>query len=142
MTQNKKDLLLKDLCARLTCELKVLYKGGKYKMKTFRELKRDDIIIYKNFKVFEECDDIINGVHYSEKYTLVDVNCVVECVDDLREITYDPNDKKEKFIQIQIYNPLNKPTFAPSFFPNTVHQLIAIPVSDLDKSENDKFKII
>ena len=34
-------------------------------MKTFRDLKRDDFIIYKNFKIIEECDDIINGVHYT-----------------------------------------------------------------------------
>jgi hypothetical protein len=112
-------------------------------MKTFRDLQRDDFIIYKNFKIFEECDDIINGVHYSEKYTLEDVPCSVECVPgNLREIIYDPNDEKEKFIQIQVYNPSNIPTFAPLFFPNTVHQLINIPVKDLDKSENEKFKII
>lgn len=108
-------------------------------MKTFRDLKRDDVIIYKNFNVFEKCNDIINGVNYTEKVTLVDVNCVVECVSgNLQEITYDPNDKVEKLIQIQIYNPLNISTFC----PNSVHQLISIPIKDLDKSENDKFKII
>lgn len=112
-------------------------------MKTFRDLQRDDFIIYKNFKIFEECDDIINGVHYSEKYTLKDVHCRVESISgDLREIIYDPNDKNEKFIQIQVYNPSNIPTFAPLWFPNTVHQLIHIPAKDLDKSENEKFKII
>ena len=115
----------------------------KYKMKTFRDLKRDDFIIYKNFKIFEKCNDIINGVHYTEKVTFKDVHCRVECISgNLREIIYDPNDEKEKFIQIQVYNPLNIPTFAPLHFPNTVHQLISIPVKDLDKSENEKFKII
>lgn len=112
-------------------------------MKTFRDLKRDDFIIYKNFKIFEECDDIINGVHYTQKVTSVDVNCRVESISgDLREIIYDPNDEMEKMIQIQVYNPLNIPTFAPLWFPETVHQLIYIPVKDLDKSENEKFKII
>lgn len=112
---------------------------GKYKMKTFRDLKRDDIIIYKNYKIAEECNDIINGVHYTEKVKFVDVNCVVECgLENLGEITYDPNDKKEKYIQIQIYNPLN----ASIFCPNNVHQLVYIPMKDLDKTENDKFKII
>ena len=115
----------------------------KYKMKRFRDLKRDDFIIYKNFKIFEECDDIINGAHYTEKVTFKDVPCRVECISgNLREIIYDQNDEKEKFIQIQVYNPLNIPTFAPLYFPNTVHQLISIPIKDLDKSENDKFKII
>ena len=112
---------------------------GKYKMKTFRDLKRDDIIIYKNYKIAEKCNDIINGVHYTEKVKFVDVNCVVECgLENLGEITYDPNDKKEKYIQIQIYNPLNASTFC----PNNVHQLVYIPMKDLDKTENDKFKII
>lgn len=112
-------------------------------MKTFRDLKRDDVIIYKNFKVFEKCNDIINGVNYTEKIRLVDVTCVVECVPgNLREITYDPNDKEEKLIQIQIYNPLNIFMDCPSLCPNSVHQLISIPIKDLDKSENDKFKII
>ena len=32
MTENKKDLLLKDLCARLPYGVKVLYKGKKYKI--------------------------------------------------------------------------------------------------------------
>lgn len=112
-------------------------------MKTFRDLKRDDFIIYKNFKIIEECDDIINGVHYTQKVTLVDVNCRVESISgDLREIIYDPNDEMEKMIQIQVYNPLNIPTFAPLWFTGTEHQLIYIPVKDLDKSENEKFKII
>lgn len=112
-------------------------------MKTFRDLKRDDFIIYKNFKIFEKCNDIINGVHYTEKVTFKDVHCRVECISgNLREIIYDPNDEKEKFIQIQVYNPLNIPTFAPLHFPGTVHQLISIPIKDLDKSENEKFKII
>ena len=107
-------------------------------MKTFRDLKPDDVIIYKNFKVFEDCNDFINGAHYTQKVTLVDVNCVVECgTRYLQEITYDPNDKHEKFIQLQIYNPLMGSTF----MPNNVHQLIAIPVHDLDKCENDKFKV-
>lgn len=32
MTQEQKDLLIKDLCARLPYEVKVLYKGKKYKI--------------------------------------------------------------------------------------------------------------
>ena len=43
----------------------------------------------------------------------------------------------EKYVQLQIYNPLMGSTF----MPNNVHQLIAIPVRDLDKSENEKFKV-
>lgn len=112
-------------------------------MKTFRDLKPYDFIIYKNFKVFENCDDIINGVHDSKEYTLKNVPCRVECIsENLREIIYDPNDKEEKFIQIIVYNPLNIPTSAQLWFPDTVHQLISIPIKDLDKSENDNFKVV
>lgn len=72
----------------------------KYRMKTFRDLKRDDFIVYKNFQIIEECDDIINGVHYTQKVTLVDVNCRVESISgDLREIIYDPNDEIEFLIE-------------------------------------------
>ena len=107
-------------------------------MKTFRDLKPDDVIIYKDFKVFEDCNDIINGVHYTQKVTLVDVNCVVECgTRYLQEIASDDHNELEKYVQLQIYNPLMGSTF----IPNNVHQLIAIPVRDLDKSENEKFKV-
>lgn len=107
-------------------------------MKTFRDLKPDDVIIYKNFKVFKDCDDFINGVHYTQKVTLVDVNCVVECgTRYLQEINSDDPNELEKYVQLQIYNPLMGSTF----MPNNVHQLIAIPVRDLDKSENEKFKV-
>lgn len=107
-------------------------------MKTFRDLKPDDIIIFKNFKVFEDCNDFINGVHYSQKFTLVDVNCVVECgTRYLQEIKSDDPIEREKYVKLQIYNPLMGSTF----MPNNVHQLIAIPVCDLDKCENDRFKV-
>lgn len=108
-------------------------------MKTFRDLKPDDVIIYKNFNVFEDCNDIINGVHYTQKVTSVDVNCVVECgTRYLQEIASDDPNELEKYVQLQIYNPLMGSTF----MPNNVHQLIAIPVRDLDKSENEKFKVV
>ena len=107
-------------------------------MKTFRDLKPDDVIIYKNFRVFEDCDDFINGVHYTQKVTEVAVNCVVECgTRYLQEIKSDDPDELKKYVQLQIYNPLMGSTF----MPNNVHQLIAIPVLDLDKSENEKFKV-
>lgn len=45
MNQEKKDLLLKDLCSRLPYELKVLYKGKIYKISTI-SICNETITIY------------------------------------------------------------------------------------------------
>jgi hypothetical protein len=98
----------------------------KYKMKTFRDLKPDDVIIWKNFARYVDCNEIINGRHYIQEVICEDAPCVIEVFN----IDYD-NGGGGEWICFQVYNGITG-----------LHHVVNMPKKDLDKSETDKFKII
>ena len=95
-------------------------------MKTFRDLKRGDVIIWKNFARYLDCNVTIDGRHYIQEVIYEDAPCVIE----VYNVDYDNGGGGELF-DFQVYNSI-------SGRQHVVNMLN----EDLDKSENDKFKII
>lgn len=95
-------------------------------MKTFRDLKRYDVIIWKNFARYVDCNITINGHHYIQEIIFEDAPCVIEVFN----VDYDNGSGGELF-DFQVYNSISGG-----------HHVVNIPNKDLDKSENEKFKII
>ena len=95
-------------------------------VKTFRDLKPGDVIIWKNFARYVDCNEFIDGRHYIQKIIHEDIPCVIEVFN----ADYD-NGLGGKLFGFQIYN---------SSYGS--HQVVSILKEDLDKSETDKFKII
>lgn len=94
-------------------------------MKTFRDLKRDDVIIWKNFARYVDCNKTINGHHYIQEVIYEDAPCVIE----VYNVDYDNGGGK--FFSFQVYNRISGN-----------HHVVNMPNEDLDKSENGKFKVI
>ena len=95
-------------------------------MKTFRDLKRGDVIIWKNFARYVDCRITIDGHHYSQEVIFEDAPCAIEVFN----ADYD-NGLGGKLFGFQVYNHISGN-----------HHVVNILKTDLDKSETDKFKII
>ena len=95
-------------------------------MKTFRDLKRDDVIIWKNFVRYKDCDVIINDRHFIQEVICEDAPCVIEVFN----VDYN-NGLGGEWFQFQVYNSIT-----------CRHHVVYMPIKDFDKTENDKFKII
>ena len=95
-------------------------------LKTFRDLKPGDVIIWKNFARLVDCKKIIDGHHYVQEVIHEDVPCVIEVFN----ADYD-NGLGGELLRFQIYN---------SSYGS--HPVVSILKEDLDKSETDKFKIV
>ena len=95
-------------------------------IKTFRDLKPGDMIIWKNFASYVDCNEIINGRHYIQEVILEDAPCVLE----VYNVDYD-NGLGGQLFGFQVYN-----------YISGGHHVVNMPKWDLDKSENNKFKII
>ena len=94
-------------------------------MKTFRDLNRDDIIIVKNFKSYIDCDKFIDGHHYVQEMLMEEVYGIISASPNLHNIQ-----SEGKLFQLQITIPQKNVTY-----------LATLPDSDLDKTENERFKI-
>ena len=95
-------------------------------MKTFRDLKRDDMIIWKNFPRYVDCKKTIDGHNYIQEVIFEDAPCVIE----VYNVDYD-NGLGGELFDFQVYN-----------YISGMHHVVNMLNEDLDKSENDKFKII
>lgn len=95
-------------------------------LKTFRDLKRGDVIIWKNFARYVDCNEIINGRHYIQEVICEDAPCVIEVFN----ADYDNGLGEELFV-FQVYNSISGN-----------HHGVSMPKKDLDKTENDKFKVV
>lgn len=94
-------------------------------MKTFRDLNRDDIIVVKNFKSYIDCDKCINGHHYVQEILMEEVYGIITAAPNLHHIQ-----SEGKWFQLQITVPQKGITY-----------LATLPDSDIDKTENERFKI-
>ena len=94
-------------------------------MKTFRDLNRGDIILVKNFKSYIDCNKIIDGHHYVQEVLVDDVDGIISCNPHLHDLQ-----PQGKMFQLQITVPQKGVTY-----------LAALPDSDLDKTENERYKI-
>lgn len=95
-------------------------------MKTFRDLKCGDVIIWKNFARYVDCRITIDGHHYSQEVIFEDAPCMIE----VYNVDYDNGSGGEWFC-FQVYNSIS-----------CGHHVVNMRNKDLDKSETDKFKIV
>lgn len=95
-------------------------------LKTFRDLKRGDVVIWKNFARFVDCNEIINDRHFIQEVICEDAPCVIEVFN----ADYDNGLGGEMF-GFQVYNSISGN-----------HHVVNILKKDLDKTENDKFKVV
>lgn len=94
-------------------------------MKRFRDLNLDDIIIVKDFITYIDCDKRIDGHHYVREALTEEVYGFISSPPHLQHIQ-----SEGKWFQLQITVPRKGLTY-----------LAALPDSDLDKTENERFKI-
>ncbi len=94
-------------------------------MKTFRDLILDDIIVIKNFKTYIDCNKCIDGHHYAQEVLMEEVYGIISAPPNLHNIQ-----SEGKWFQLQITVPQKGVTY-----------LAALPDSDIDKTENERFKI-
>lgn len=94
-------------------------------MKTFRDLNLDDIIIVKNFKSYINCDKFIDGHHYVQEVLMEEVYGIISSPPNLQHIQ-----SEGKWFQLQITVPQKGVTYQAT-----------LPDSDIDKTENERFKI-
>ena len=94
-------------------------------MKTFRDLNLYDNIIVKNFKSYIKCDKFIDGHHYIQEVLMEEVYGIISCAPNLQHIQ-----SKGKWFKLQITVPQKGVTY-----------MATLPDSDIDKTENERFKI-
>ena len=94
-------------------------------MKTFRDLRLDDIIVVKNFKSYIDCNKCIDGHYYTQEVLMEEVYGIISAAPNLHHLQ-----SEGKLIQLQITIPQKGLTY-----------LANLPDSDLDKIENERFKI-
>ena len=94
-------------------------------MKTFRDLRLDDIIVVKNFKSYIDCNKCIDGHHYVQEMLMEEVYGIISAAPNLHHLQ-----SEGKLFQLQITIPQKGLTY-----------LANLPDSDLDKIENERFKI-
>ena len=94
-------------------------------MKKFRDLKRYDRIIIKKFITYKDCNVTIDGHKYVQECFENEVVGVITCDPHLENVQ-----QQGKLFQLQITVPQLGLTYLP-----------ALNDSDLDKIENDRYKI-
>lgn len=94
-------------------------------MKTFRELKYGDYIAVKNQPKWVQCNVVIDGHHYVTELVEEDV---------FERIITSPGEKEPIAGKIIIFHTFNEKTCKDNER--------VIFVEDLDKSENESFKVI